>query len=93
MEDVLTNSDLGMARQQIIDLHQMINAEGARRGEQAAFRTDYANAWQAFRNAPTKGTARALLVIAPHLSEYFAKCAPGHKFYELEQFLKAKRAP
>jgi hypothetical protein len=90
-EEVLAKCDLAMVRDEIIDVHRMMNAEAAKNGEEAIFRNEYAAAWCAFRDRPTIATAQALLTFAPQLSEYFAMCSPGHEFYERARFLKARR--
>jgi len=85
----IAKSNLAMVRDEIINLHQMMNAEAAKNGETAAFRTEYVSAWYAFRDEPTIATAQALLALAPQLSEYFEMCSPGHEFYERAQLLKS----
>jgi hypothetical protein len=87
-EAVLAKSDLAMVRDEIISLHQMFKAVAAKTGEEAIFKTEYVDAWYAFRDGPTIATAQALLAVATHLSEYFAMCSPGHDFYERARFLK-----
>jgi hypothetical protein len=52
------------------------------------FKTEYVNAWYAFRDGPSVGTALVLLDNAPQLLEYFEMCSSGHDFYERTRFLK-----
>ena len=86
----LERSDLAMVRDEIVNLHQMMNAEAAKNGETAVFRKEYVAAWYTFSDAPTTATAQALLAVAPQLSDYFAMCPPGHEFYERARFLKER---
>jgi hypothetical protein len=87
-EALLSKADLAMVRDEIINLHEMLKAEAAKTAEKAIFKTEYVDAWYAFRDGPTIVTAHALLAVAPQLSEYFAMCSPGHDFYERARFLK-----
>lgn len=79
-----------MVRDEILNLHKMMNAEAAKNGEKAVFKSEYVAAWQAFRDGPSIGTARALLSYAPQLLDYFEMCSPGHEFYERARFLKER---
>jgi hypothetical protein len=85
---VLARSDLPMVRDEIVNLHRMFKDQAAKDGSTVAFKTEYVNAWYAFRDGPTVSTARVLLDNAPQLLEYFEMCCPGHDFYERTQFLR-----
>jgi hypothetical protein len=87
-EAVLAQCDLAMVRDEIINFHQIAKTEAAKTGDEVVFKTEYVDAWYAFRDGPTIATAQALLAVAPQLSEYFARCSPDHEFYELTRFLK-----
>jgi len=85
---ILSKSDLPMVRDEILNLHRMFNEQAAKDGGKMAFKTEYVDAWYAFRDGPTVNTARALLDNAPQLLEYFEMCCPGHDFYQRARFLK-----
>jgi len=89
---LLARSDLPMVRDEILSLHRMFKEQAAKDGGAMAFKTEYVNAWCAFRDGPTVSTARVLLDNAPQLLEYFEMCSPGHSFYESTRFLKGQGA-
>jgi hypothetical protein len=87
---LLSKSDLVMARDEIADMHRMLNTMASKEGGQYIFKTEYVEAWNAFRDDPRFENAKALLEIAPHLLEYFEMCSPGTKFYSTAKLLKKK---
>jgi hypothetical protein len=78
---VIGKSDLLMAREEIADMHRMIESRGEEEGGVYVFKKEYVAAWEAFRDRPTVDTARVLLDAAPQLVEYFEMCSPGSIFY------------
>ena len=87
---ILAKSDLLMARDEIADMHMMLNEQAAKEGGEYIFKTEYIAAWQSFRDNPNIGTARTLLKEAPHLLEYFNMCSPDHNFYSTSRYLKER---
>jgi hypothetical protein len=87
---VLNKSDLLMARDEIADMHRMLNEQAAKEGGEYIFKVEYVSAWQTFRDSPSIDTARRLLDVAPHLLEYFEMCSPGHSFYSTSRYLKER---
>ena len=87
---MLNKCDLFMARNEIADMHKMLNAQAAKEGGEYIFKIEYVTAWQAFRDSPSISTARKLLGIAPHLLEYFEMCSPGNSFYSTAHYLKER---
>lgn len=85
---VLARCDLLMARDEIIDFHKIINAQGEAESGAYYFRNEYVAAWETFRDKPTVENARALLEVAPPLLRYFEDCVPGTSFYQSNAFLK-----
>ncbi|HMC56806.1 MAG TPA: hypothetical protein VKH19_16630 [Gemmatimonadaceae bacterium] len=84
---VLRNCDLRMARDEIVNFHEIAQREAQREGSDAYFPEAYVRAWEAFRDTPTMENAWAFLDIAPTLAAYFAACAPGGEFYEITRAL------
>jgi len=70
---ILAKCDLQMARDQIADMHRMLNAQVKESGA-LYFKNEYVFAWEAFRDKPTIDNARVLLDIAPQLLRYL-RCA------------------
>lgn len=64
---VLARSDLPMVREEILNLHRMFQDQAAKDGGKMIFKTEYVNAWHAFRDGPSVGTAQVLLDHAPQL--------------------------
>ena len=79
-----------MARDEIADMHKMLNAQGAKDGGEYHFKNEYVSAWETFRDSPSIGTARTLLDVAPQLLQYFEMCSPGSSFYSTSRFLKGR---
>jgi hypothetical protein len=75
---VLAKTDLLMARDEIASMHRMLNAQGEKEGGAYYFKNDYVAAWEAFRDAPTVNTARALLDVAP-LATVFRDVLSRHR--------------
>ncbi len=89
-DEVLGKCDLVMARDEIAEMHKLLNAEGGRAGGTYYFKNEYVAAWETFRDNPNIDTARELLEIAPPLLEYFEMCSPGTSFYSTHRFLKER---
>ena len=87
---VLTKCDLLMARDEIADMHRMLNAQGENEGGSYYFKNEYAAAWEAFRDSPNVDTARVLLAVAPPLLQYFEMCSPGTTFYSANRLAERK---
>lgn len=85
---VLCKSNLSMTRDEIIDFHKMMNAQGEAEGGAYLFPKEYIAAWETFRDHPSIDNARALLEIAPELVRYFEDCSPGSDFYATNTYLK-----
>lgn len=85
---VISKCDLAMARDEIADMHRMLNAEAQKKGGKYCFKTEYATAWNTFRDNPTAASARILLSVAPQLLQYFEMCSSGSDFYEMSRHLK-----
>jgi len=88
---VLSKCDLLMARDEIAEMHKMLNAQGEREGGGYYFKEEYVAAWEALRDNPNIDTARALLNVAPELLQYFEMCSPGSSFYSTSRHLKENR--
>jgi hypothetical protein len=87
-DEVLNKCDFAMARDEIADMHKMLNKQGSKEGGEYIFKNEYVAALQSFRDNPNKETARALLKEAPHLLDYFNMCSPDHSFYSTSRYLK-----
>jgi hypothetical protein len=87
-DDVLNRCDLLMARDEILDFHKIVNAEGEAEGGAYYFKKEYVAAWETFRGNPNIDNARTLLEVAPKLIEYFEGCSPSGSFYATNQYLK-----
>lgn len=86
--DALANCYLAMARDEIIGLHNMMNAEAAAKGGKHLFSKEYAAAWVTFRDDPNIDNARSLLEVAPPLAGYFESCSPGGSTYTAKTYLR-----
>jgi hypothetical protein len=89
-DTVLSKCNLPMARNEIANMHRMLNAQGERNGGGYYFKNEYVAAWETFRGNPNIDTARELLEVAPQLLQYFEMCSPGSSFYSTSQFLKER---
>lgn len=85
---VLNQCDLAMARDEIIDFHKIVNAQGEAEGGAYVFPQNYVAAWEHFRDSPTVDNARMLLEAAPSLLRYFEACSPGSSFYFTKTYVK-----
>ena len=85
---VLNKCDLAMTRDEIINFHNMANAEAAAKGGKNLFSKEYADAWITFRDNPTIDNAQNLLEVAPALRRYFEGCSPGGDLYTTATYLK-----
>jgi len=83
IEARLSTSDLKMVRDQILLLHQRLNAKAEKQGGTQYFTNEYVAAWYVFRDNPSLDTARAFLKAAPPMM-MFEGCSPGGDFYEAE---------
>jgi hypothetical protein len=90
-DDVLNRCDLKMARDEIVNFHNIVNAQGEAEGGAYLFSKEYVAAWEAFRDSPNTENARTLLDVAPTLLQYFEGCQPGGFLYESNSYFK-KRA-
>ena len=84
IEALLSKCDLKMVRDEIVLLHQRLNAEAEKQGGSQYFKNEYVVAWYAFRDKPNLDTARIFLKTAPPVLTYFEGCSPGGNFYETE---------
>jgi hypothetical protein len=87
---ILGRCDLLMARDEIADMHRILNAQGEMEGGAYYFKIEYVAAWEAFRDKPTVDTARVLLDVAPYLLRYFEMCSPGSNFYSTSRLLRER---
>jgi hypothetical protein len=85
---VLNKCDLTMARDEIIDFHKIVNAQGEAEGGSYVFPKAYIVAWEDFRDNPNIDSAQTLLEVAPTLLRYFEDCSPGGDLYATNTYLK-----
>ena len=85
---VLCRCDLSMARDEIIDFHEIVNAKREAEGGAFVFTKEYVAAWQTFRDHPNINNAQTLLEVAPILLQYFEQCAPGGGLYATNAYRK-----
>jgi len=84
---VPANCDLVMVRDEIADMHKLMNSEAEKEGGSYVFEEKYVSAWEAFCANPTLDNAETLLEIAPMLIHYFESCAPGGSLYITSAYL------
>lgn len=86
-DDMLNMCDLAMVRDEIIDFHKIMKAEGEAEGGAYLVSKEYLAAWETFRDNPNIDNARTLLEIAPPLLSYFEGCCPGGGLYTTNSYL------
>ena len=87
LDEILCRCDLLMVRNEILRLHELLNAQAREAGGVHVFKSEYVAAWYAFRDAPTIQTSAAFIATAPPVLEYFKACCPGGNLYEPNRFI------
>jgi hypothetical protein len=87
---VLNKCDLSMARDEIANMHKLLNAKADREGIGYYFSPEYVAAWEAFRDHPSMDNAAKFLEVVPGALQYFETCCPGTMIYEANKSLKER---
>ena len=77
---LIAKCDLLKVRELLLEAHRQANEEAASQDQVAYFKSEYANAWYAFRDNPGTDTAHALLTAVPELRRFFERYSVDRTF-------------
>jgi len=89
----LTSCDFGMVANQIREMLRSTEGEGASKGEQPYYKSEFLEVLYPFLECPSLPTAIALLEVAPTLYPHFETCSPGGDLYEMGGLLGQREGP